>query len=235
MSDALRVLVVEDEIELAAVVISYFEREGYLVDSAADGPGAVEKARVGLPDLIILDLMLPGFDGIEVCRQIRTFSNAYILMLTAREEEIDKIVGFAVGADDYVVKPVSPRELIARAKAILRRPRTQEIGSKVESNDDLLRFAEIELDSNSRTVTVGDKVVELTKTEFDLLEIMMESPKNVFSRRTLLESVWGGEWYGEIHVVDVHVGHLRKKLADAGCSDGLIRTIRGIGYGMELG
>lgn len=235
MSDALRVLVVEDEIELAAVVISYFEREGYLVDSAVDGPGAVEKARVGLPDLVILDLMLPGFDGIEVCRQIRTFSNAYILMLTAREEEIDKIVGFAVGADDYVVKPVSPRELIARAKAILRRPRTQEIGSKVESDDDLLRFAEIELDSNSRTVTVGDKVVELTKTEFDLLEIMMESPKSVFSRRTLLESIWGGEWYGEIHVVDVHVGHLRKKLADAGGSDGLIRTIRGIGYGMELG
>ena len=235
MSDALRVLVVEDEIELAAVVISYFEREGYLVDSAVDGPGAVEKARVGLPDLIILDLMLPGFDGIEVCRQIRTFSNAYILMLTAREEEIDKIVGFAVGADDYVVKPVSPRELIARAKAILRRPRTQEIGTTVESNDDLLRFAEIELDSNSRTVTVGEKVVELTKTEFDLLEIMMESPKNVFSRRNLLESVWGGEWYGEIHVVDVHVGHLRKKLADAGGSDGLIRTIRGIGYGMELG
>ncbi len=235
MSDALRVLVVDDEIELAAVVISYFEREGYLVDSAVDGPGAVEKARVGLPDLVILDLMLPGFDGIEVCRQIRTFSNAYILMLTAREEEIDKIVGFAVGADDYVVKPVSPRELIARAKAILRRPRTQAIGSKVESNDDLLRFAEVELDSNSRTVTVGDKVVELTKTEFDLLEIMMESPKNVFSRRTLLESVWGGEWYGEIHVVDVHVGHLRKKLADAGGSDGLIRTIRGIGYGMELG
>lgn len=235
MSDALRVLVVEDEIELAAVVISYFEREGYLVDSAVDGPGAVEKARVGLPDLVILDLMLPGFDGIEVCRQIRTFSNAYILMLTAREEEIDKIVGFAVGADDYVVKPVSPRELIARAKAILRRPRSQEIGSEVESNDDLLRFAEIELDSSSRTVTVGDKVVELTKTEFDLLEIMMESPKNVFSRRTLLESVWGGEWYGEIHVVDVHVGHLRKKLADAGGSDGLIRTVRGIGYGMELG
>lgn len=235
MSDALRVLVVDDEIELAAVVISYFEREGYLVDSAVDGPSAVEKARVGLPDLVILDLMLPGFDGIEVCRQIRTFSNAYILMLTAREEEIDKIVGFAVGADDYVVKPVSPRELIARAKAILRRPRTQAVGNKVDSNEDLLRFAEIELDSNSRTVTVGNKAVELTKTEFDLLEIMMESPKTVFSRRNLLESVWGGEWYGEIHVVDVHVGHLRKKLAEAGGSDGLIRTIRGIGYGMELG
>lgn len=234
MNDALRVLVVEDEIELAAVVISYFEREGYLVDSAVDGPSAVEKARLGQPDLIILDLMLPGFDGIEVCRQIRTFSDAYILMLTAREEEIDKIVGFAVGADDYVVKPFSPRELIARSKAILRRPRTQATGDLVTSNNDVIRFGEIALDSNSRTVILGEKIVELTKTEFDLLEIMMESPKNVFSRRNLLESVWGGEWYGEIHVVDVHVGHLRKKLSDAGGGDGLIRTIRGVGYGMEL-
>jgi len=234
VNDALRVLVVEDEIELAAVVISYFEREGYLVDSAVDGPSAVEKARLGQPDLIILDLMLPGFDGIEVCRQIRTFSDAYILMLTAREEEIDKIVGFAVGADDYVVKPFSPRELIARSKAILRRPRTQATGDLVTSNNDVIRFGEIALDSNSRTVILGEKIVELTKTEFDLLEIMMESPKNVFSRRNLLESVWGGEWYGEIHVVDVHVGHLRKKLSDAGGGDGLIRTIRGVGYGMEL-
>lgn len=234
MSDALRVLVVEDEIELAAVVISYFEREGYLVDSAVDGPSAVEKARLGQPDLIILDLMLPGFDGIEACRQIRTFSDAYILMLTAREEEIDKIVGFAVGADDYVVKPFSPRELIARSKAILRRPRTQATGDLVTSNNDVIRFGAIALDSNSRTVMLGEQIVELTKTEFDLLEIMMENPKNVFSRRNLLESVWGGEWYGEIHVVDVHVGHLRKKLSDAGGGDGLIRTIRGIGYGMEL-
>lgn len=234
MSDALRVLVVEDEIELAAVVISYFEREGYLVDSAVDGPSAVEKARLGQPDLIILDLMLPGFDGIEACRQIRTFSDAYILMLTAREEEIDKIVGFAVGADDYVVKPFSPRELIARSKAILRRPRTQATGDLAISNNDVIRFGEIALDSNSRTVMLGEQIIELTKTEFDLLEIMMENPKNVFSRRNLLESVWGGEWYGEIHVVDVHVGHLRKKLSDAGGGDGLIRTIRGIGYGMEL-
>ena len=235
MSDALRVLVVEDEIELAAVVISYFEREGYLVDSAIDGPSAVEKARLGLPDLVILDLMLPGFDGIEVCRQIRVFSNAYILMLTAREEEIDKIVGFAVGADDYVVKPVSPRELIARSKAILRRPRVHNSLESVEATAGLIRFNEIELDSQSRTVHVGSQAIDLTRTEFDLLEIMMESPKSVFSRRNLLESVWGGEWYGEIHVVDVHIGHLRKKLTDAGASQNLIRTIRGIGYGMELG
>lgn len=234
MSDALRVLVVEDEVELAAVVISYFVREGYIVDSAIDGPSAVEKARTGMPDLVILDLMLPGFDGIEVCRQIRTFSDAYILMLTAREEEIDKIVGFAVGADDYVVKPVSPRELIARAKAILRRPRVQPIAKSDEHDGSILRFSIIELDSNSRTVLVAGNSVELTKKEFDLLEIMMETPKLALSRRALLESVWGGDWYGDIHVVDVHIGHLRKKLAEAGCPEGIIRTVRGIGFGMEL-
>jgi DNA-binding response OmpR family regulator len=228
------VLVVDDEVELAAVVVSYFAREGYHVDSAVDGPSAVEKARTGKPDLVILDLMLPGFDGIEVCRQIRTFSDAYILMLTAREEEIDKIVGFAVGADDYVVKPVSPRELIARAKAILRRPRAPRMNTDKEEDISILRFSNIALDSISRTVTVDSKAVELTKTEFDLLEIMMESPKTVFSRRSLLESVWGGDWYGEIHVVDVHIGHVRKKLVDAGALDGLIRTVRGVGFGMEL-
>ena len=228
MNNALRVLVVEDEIELAAVVISYFEREGYIVDSAVDGPSAVEKARVGKPDLVILDVMLPGFDGIEACRQIRSFSDAYILMLTARDEEIDKIVGFAVGADDYLVKPFSPRELIARSKAILRRHRIPNPIASTEGSTDLIHFGEIALNSSSRTVYLRETIVELTKTEFDLLEIMMEHPKNVFSRRTLLESVWGGEWFGEIHVVDVHVGHLRKKLSDAGGADGLIRTIRGI-------
>ena len=234
MSEPLRVLVVEDEVELAAVIISYFEHEGYLVDSAIDGPTAVELARAKQPDLIILDLMLPGFDGIEVCRQVRTFSNAYILMLTARDEEIDKIVGFAVGADDYVVKPVSPRELIARSKAILRRPRIQSASDPLSEGAHLLRFNEIAMDSNSRTVTFSGNSVDLTKTEFDLLEVMMESPKNVFSRRSLLQSVWGGDWYGEIHVVDVHIGHLRKKLMEAGGGNGLIRTIRGIGYGLEL-
>jgi DNA-binding response OmpR family regulator len=176
--------------------------------------------------------MLPGFDGIEVCRQIRTFSDAYILMLTARDEEIDKIVGFAVGADDYLVKPFSPRELIARSKAILRRPRTQ--GEGQETSSTALHFGDLTLDPASRIVSVGDVVVDLTRTEFDLLEIMVESPKNIFSRRQLLEHVWGGDWYGEIHVVDVHVGHLRKKLTEAGLAESAIRTVRGVGYGMEM-
>lgn len=234
MSRRLRVLVVEDEVELAAVVASYFEHEGYLVETAIDGPTAVEKARASRPDLIVLDLMLPGFDGIEVCRQVRTFSDAYILMLTARDEEVDKIVGFAVGADDYLVKPFSPRELIARSKAILRRPRTQGDNRGQEISSTALHFEDLTLDPASRIVSVGDVVVDLTRTEFDLLEIMVESPKNIFSRRQLLEHVWGGDWYGEIHVVDVHVGHLRKKLTEAGLAESAIRTVRGVGYGMEM-
>ncbi len=234
MSRRLRVLVVEDEVELAAVVASYFEREGYLVETAIDGPTAVEKTRNTKPDLIVLDLMLPGFDGIEVCRQVRTFSDAYILMLTARDEEVDKIVGFAVGADDYLVKPFSPRELIARSKAILRRPRIHGIDDAGETLSTALHFGNLTIDPASRVVSVGKNIVELTRTEFDLLEIMVESPKNIFSRRQLLELVWGGDWYGEIHVVDVHVGHLRKKLAEAGMVEGTVRTVRGVGYGMEM-
>jgi len=234
VSRRLRVLVVEDEVELATVVASYFEHEGYLVETAVDGPTAVEKARNGNPDLIVLDLMLPGFDGIEVCRQVRTFSDAYILMLTARDEEVDKIVGFAVGADDYLVKPFSPRELIARSKAILRRPRSQETDEARGTSSTALHFGDLMIDPASRIVTVGDSVIDLTRTEFDLLEIMVESPKNIFSRRQLLELVWGGDWYGEIHVVDVHVGHLRKKLTEAGMAQGAIRTVRGVGYGMEM-
>lgn len=232
MTAPLRVLVVEDEVELADVVASYFESEGFLVERAHDGPSAVEKARQSKPDLIVLDLMLPGFDGIEVCKKVRAFSDAYILMLTAREDEIDKIVGFAVGADDYLVKPFSPRELIARSKAILRRPRT----ASAEGLDqtEVLRYGKIVVDSGARIVRVAEREVELTRTEFDLLEIMMQSPKNIFSRRQLLESVWGGDWYGEIHVVDVHVGHLRKKLAEAGVDEEAIRTVRGIGYGMGM-
>lgn len=232
MSRRLRVLVVEDEFELATVVASYFEREGYLVETAIDGPSAVEKARSSKPDLVILDLMLPGFDGIEVCRQVRTFSDAYILMLTARDEEVDKIVGFAVGADDYLVKPFSPRELIARSKAILRRPRVQSEGGGPSSTE--IHFGDLALDPASRLVSVAGKTIELTRTEFDLLEIMVESPKNIFTRRQLLELVWGGDWFGEIHVVDVHVGHLRKKLTQAGMPQGVIRTVRGVGYGMEF-
>ncbi len=234
MSRRLRVLVVEDEVELANVVASYFEHEGYIVETAADGPAAVEKARNGKPDFIVLDLMLPGFDGIEVCRQVRTFSDAYILMLTARDEEVDKIVGFAVGADDYLVKPFSPRELIARSKAILRRPRIQGGGEAGEPEATALHFGNLTIDPASRVASVGKNVIELTRTEFDLLEIMVETPKNIFSRRQLLELVWGGDWYGEIHVVDVHVGHLRKKLADGGMPEGTIRTVRGVGYGMEM-
>lgn len=231
VAQPLRVLVVEDEVELAAVVATYFEKEGFFVDTALDGPSAVEKARTAKPDLIVLDLMLPGYDGIEVCKKVRAFSDAYILMLTAREDEIDKIVGFAVGADDYLVKPFSPRELIARAKAILRRPRTR-LGED-SAGADVMKFRELTLNPSARIVQVSGTEIGLTRTEFDLLEIMLESPKNIFSRRQLLEFVWGGDWYGDVHVVDVHVGHLRRKLSEAGIGEEVIRTVRGIGYGLE--
>lgn len=230
----LKILVVDDEVDLAQIIVSYFERENYDVESATDGPSAVEKAKSFNPDLIVLDVMLPGFDGVEVCRQVRLFSDAYILMLTARGEEIDKVVGFAVGADDYVVKPFSPRELVARAKAILRRPRQMESVGNTGNLRELIKFGEITVNSSSRTVAVGDHSLDLTKTEFDILEILVESPKVVFSRKQLLEVLWGGDWHGELQVIDVHVAHLRKKLLDAGVSVDPIRTIRGVGYGMVL-
>jgi DNA-binding response OmpR family regulator len=230
----LRILVVDDEVDLAEIIVSYFEREGYEVESAFDGPNAVEKAKSFSPDLIVLDVMLPGFDGVEVCRQVRLFSDAYILMLTARGEEIDKVVGFAVGADDYVVKPFSPRELVARAKAMLRRPRQLESVGDTTSSRELIKFGEITVNSSSRVVNVGEHVLDLTKTEFDILEILVESPKVVFSRKKLLDELWGGDWHGELQVIDVHVAHLRKKLIDAGVSADPIRTIRGVGYGMVL-
>jgi DNA-binding response OmpR family regulator len=233
------VLVVEDEGALAEVVASYLRREGFNVDLAYDGPGAVSRARVGNPDLIVLDLMLPGFDGIEVCRQVRTFSDCYIVMLTARDEEVDKLVGLSVGADDYIVKPFSPRELVARARAMLRRPRhLGHTGSAGEpSADDIApwRFGAVVIDPVARSVSHSGEPVDLTRTEFDLLAAMAAHPRMAFSRRQLIEAVWGEGWYGDEHVVDVHVGHLRRKLGDDATTPRVIRTVRGVGYGMAPG
>jgi DNA-binding response OmpR family regulator len=232
MTEPLRVLVVDDERALAEVVASYLRREGFEVTLAHDGPAAVDAAREGRPDLVVLDVMLPGFDGVEVCRQLRGFTDAYIIMLTARDEEIDKIVGFSVGADDYLVKPFSPRELIARVRAMLRRPRAVVGHQDGESEAEPLTFGAMSLDTVARTVTVDSAPVELTRTEFDLLAAMAARPRAAFTRRQLLDSVWGDGWYGDEHVVDVHVGHVRKKLGDDGPNPTYIRTVRGIGYGM---
>jgi DNA-binding response OmpR family regulator len=235
VTDLLRVLVVDDEAALARVVASYLEREGFEVELAHDGPGAVTVARDWRPDLVVLDVMLPGMDGIEVCRQIRGFTDAYIIMLTARDEEVDKVVGLSVGADDYLVKPFSPRELIARVRAMLRRPRIVTGSATPDQEIAPLRVGALAVDALARTVTVDDRPVELTRTEFDLLAAMAERPHAAFSRRQLIDAVWGGEWYGDEHVVDVHVGHLRRKLGDDAATPAYIRTVRGVGYGMGSG
>ena len=226
-----KVLVVDDEVPLAKVVASYLEREGFAVDLAHDGPSAVEQARRLRPDLIVLDLMLPGFDGVEACRQIRTFTDAYVIMLTARDDETDKVVALSVGADDYIVKPFSPRELIARTKAMLRRPRTPAEPEPVPA----LHVGGLVVDPDARTVTLDGEPVELTRTEFDILAALASRPRSALTRAQIIEHVWGGEWFGDEHVVDVHVGHLRRKLRDDAAEPRFVRTVRGVGYGMGPG
>ena len=231
MADPLRVLVVEDEAPLADVIAGYLRREGFHASVALDGPSAVEMARRDGPDLVVLDVMLPGLDGIEVCRQLRTFTDAYVIMLTARDEEVDKVVGLSVGADDYVVKPFSPRELIARIRAMLRRPRSV-ASAAPEQTGALTVFGDVAIDLQGRQVTRAGEPVELTRTEFDLLATLAAHPTMVFTRRQLLDQVWGDGWFGDDHVVDVHIAHLRAKLGGDATEPGYIRTVRGVGYGL---
>jgi DNA-binding response OmpR family regulator len=222
-----KVLIVDDELNLVELVKGYLEREGFEVLVARDGPSAVEKARAHSPDLIVLDLMLPGFDGVEACRQIRQFSDAYVIMLTARAEEIDNIVGLAVGADDYLTKPFSPRELVARVKAMLRRPRS--LGSNVEDTSPVQRFGDLTLDEGRHEVTRQGEVVSLTMREFRLLAVLAAHPGRVFTRSQLLERVWGDDFYDD-HVVDVHVANLRRKIEEDPANPRYVETVRGVGY-----
>jgi DNA-binding response OmpR family regulator len=226
----LRALVVDDEPPLVKVVATYLEREGFEVATTGNGEQAVTLARELDPDVIVLDLMLPGIDGIEACRQIRSFSDAYVVMLTARVEEVDRIVGLSTGADDYVTKPFSPGELMARVRAMLRRPRASR-----EAATAVRRFRDLEIDPAAREVRLAGRRVELTKIEFDLLDVLSGEPRVAFSRERLLERVWGGEWFGDDHVVDVHIANLRSKLGDDPRSSAYIRTIRGVGYRMGEG
>jgi DNA-binding response OmpR family regulator len=226
----LRALVVDDEAPLVKVVSTYLEREGFQVATASDGERAVALARELDPDVIVLDLMLPGIDGIEACRQIRTFSDAYVVMLTARVEEVDRIVGLSTGADDYVTKPFSPGELMARVRAMLRRPRA----SRAQP-DAPRRVGDLEIDPTAREVRHAGQPLQLTKLEFDLLDVLSAEPRVAFTREQLLERVWGGAWFGDDHVVDVHVANLRAKLGDDPRAPRYVRTIRGVGYRMGDG
>ncbi len=228
-----RAMVVEDEESLASLIGSYLEREGFEVRLVHDGAAAVRAAREVDPDIVVLDLGLPGLDGVEVCRQLRTFSDAYVVMLTAREDEVDKLIGLSVGADDYMTKPFSPRELVARLRAMLRRPRMSPAGRAADQESH--RFGPLVVDPVGREVWLDNEPVSLTRTEFDLLATLAQRPQMAFSRQQLIEAVWGQSWVGDEHLVDVHIGHLRRKLADDAVNARFVRTMRGVGYRMGTG
>lgn len=228
----LRALVVDDEEDLARLVGDYLDREGFATEVALDGEQALALARAASPDVVILDLMLPGIDGVEVCRQLRTFTDAYIIMLTARADEVDKLIGLAVGADDYLTKPFSARELTARVKAMLRRPRAQQ---PADTEAPVRRFGDLVIDPASREVSVAGEPVELTRLEFDLLDTLSARPRLAFSRRQLVDRVWGEDWFGDEHIVDVHIVRLRRKLGDDTARPRYVLTIRGVGYRIGAG
>lgn len=218
-----KILVVDDEPNIIELAKLYLEREGYQVEGVSRGQEALTRHSAGKPDLIILDLMLPDIDGFEVCRQIRAKSDVPILMLTARKEDVDKIVGLELGADDYFTKPFNPRELVARVKAILRR---YQAGLKVS---EIIEIGQVRLDLARHEVTIAGQPVKLRTKEFALLATLAQNLGVVFSREKLLDLVWGYDYYGETRTVDVHINHLREKLAGSNVN---IETLRGAGYKM---
>jgi len=215
------ILVVDDEPNIVALVRLYLEKDGFKVIGAGDGDEAVALHRRHGPDLVIVDLMLPGRDGFEVCRSIRREADTPILMLTARTDDVDAIVGLELGADDYLTKPFNPRVLVARVKAVLRRTDATAAGGRATE------VGTLRIDPRRREATVGERRLDLRAREFDLLVALARDPGVVLSRDALLENVWATDFQGETRTVDVHVAELRKKLADDGPS---IETIRGIGY-----
>jgi two-component system alkaline phosphatase synthesis response regulator PhoP len=219
-----KILIIDDEPSIVNLVSAYLKPEGYEVFTASDGNSGLKAARTFKPDLIVLDLMLPGLDGIELLSRLRRESDVYVILLTARTEETDKIVGLSVGADDYVTKPFSPRELVARIKSALRR---LQAGTSTPE-DEVHVFKRVTIDAGSRIVTVDNQPVELTAIEFNLLVALAENRGRVLTREQLLEKVWGGSYFGEIRVVDVHLGHVRQKLGGD-----FITTVRGVGYRFE--
>lgn len=220
-----RVLVVDDEKNLVDLLRGYLEREGFEVHEALDGPSALEAARSLRPDVVVLDWMLPGLDGTRVLADLRRFSDAYVIMLTARAEEMDRIVGLSAGADDYVTKPFSPGELVARVHAMLRRPR----GGTPAAEEPHV-FGDLSVDPGRREVRLRGEPVDLTALEFDLLAALASRPGMVFTRRQLLERVWDEAYFGSDHVVDVHIANLRKKMADDPANPRFVGTVRGVGY-----
>lgn len=229
-------LVVDDERALAGMVATYLSRAGLRTDQAHTGPDAVSRARTDDPDVVILDLGLPGMDGVEVCRAIRSFSDCYILILTARDDEIDKVVGLSSGADDYIVKPFSIREVVARVQAVLRRPRAgRSTGIGASPRMPPFQRGDLCVDFERREVLRQGLSVALTRTEFDILSALAARPRQVLTRREILDEVWDKAWVGDEHVVDVHVAHIRQKLQEEAGNRRFIVTVRGVGYRMGTG
>ena len=227
-----RVLIVEDEESLARTIAYNLRRQGYQVETASDGERALELALVTQPDLLVLDLMLPGMDGFDVCRQIRRSSAVPILMLTARDEEIDRVVGLEIGADDYMAKPFSMRELMARVKAMLRRRELlrEEIRHADTPASDMIEAGELTLSRATRQVTLHDQPIRLKPKEFELLEFLMRNRERVYSAEQLLEHVWGYAYTRDTRTVPVHVRGIRRKIEDDPSNPTRIETVRGVGY-----
>ncbi len=225
------ILVVDDEASIRDVLTRYLEREGYAVEVAADGPGALEAAAQVSPDLIVLDLMLPGLDGLEVCHRLRMQSTVPIIMLTARDEEADKVRGFTTGADDYLTKPFSPAELVLRVKAVLRRVEAAQ--SPPQSLGNVLRFGRLVIAPAFRRTELAGRVVDLSAREFDLLCFLASHPGQVFTRNQLLKQVWDYDYYGDSSTVTVHISRLREKLEPDPTHPQYIKTIWGVGYKFE--
>ncbi len=223
---AQKILVVDDEPHIVELVKYNLHQEGYDVVTAHDGPQALDRAQAEHPDLVILDLMLPYTDGLEVCRQLRRSSAVPIIMLTAKDGELERVVGLELGADDYVTKPFSPRELVARVRAILRR--TTREGSPLPAEP--LRNGELTLDPTTHEVTLNERTIELTAKEFELLKLLLSHPNRVFTRDFLLEHIWGYDYFGSTRTVDMHISRLREKLEDDPAASTFIVTVRGVGY-----
>ncbi|MCI3929146.1 response regulator transcription factor [Streptomyces sp. AN091965] len=226
-----RVLVVDDDLTVAEVVTGYLERAGYVVDRAVDGPGALLGAAAREPDLVVLDLMLPGMDGLEVCRRLRARGPVPVIMLTARGDEDDRILGLEIGADDYVTKPFSPRELVLRVESVLRRSRAADPAPRPGTR---LRAGALALDPAARRATKNGTELALTVREFDLLAYFLRHPGRAFGREELMREVWGWD-FGDLSTVTVHVRRLRGKVEDDPGAPRLIQTVWGVGYRLETG
>lgn len=223
--DKQRILVVDDEPELRQMLQRYLEAEGFDVAEADDGEAALSRLRSSPPDLMILDVGLPGTDGFTILQETRKLSDVPVIMLTARAEEVDRVIGLTIGADDYIAKPFSPRELVARVRAVLRRGARGPVAA-----EESLEFEGIALDLAGRQVRVESRVVELSALEFDLLAALASAPGRVFTRAQLLERVWGWDYFGPERVVDVHIANIRKALGDDAADPRFIGTVRAVGY-----